>query len=120
HQQPSAARLEAACTALAQLHTVWRSLSIVMAVCPAVQRRLAFVEEWRRLLQSGWHPLAAAENSDTLRPIVERVWRQLAPAVELVPHRLQRWLGGNRLVQPCLCDLWHDHLLFEGDRLTGL
>jgi homoserine kinase type II len=23
-------------------------------------------------------------------------------------------------VQPCLRDLWHDHLLFEGDRLTGL
>jgi Ser/Thr protein kinase RdoA (MazF antagonist) len=23
-------------------------------------------------------------------------------------------------LQPCLCDLWHDHLLFDGDRLTGI
>jgi homoserine kinase type II len=23
-------------------------------------------------------------------------------------------------LQPCLCDVWHDHLLFEEDRLTGI
>jgi Ser/Thr protein kinase RdoA (MazF antagonist) len=120
HQHPLAARLEATCTALAQLHTVWRSLSSAASVCPAVQRRLVLFHEWRRLRHSGWHPLAVAENGDPLRPIVERAWRRLTPAIEQVPLRLQHWLGGTLRVQPCLCDLWHDHLLFEGDRLTGL
>jgi homoserine kinase type II len=120
HEYPSAARLEAACTALAQLHNVWRSWPSTATGCPAVQRRLSFLDEWQKLLRSGWHPLALAVESDPLRPIVERAWRVLPSAIEEVPRRLQRWDGVTPRVQPCLCDLWHDHLLFEGDRLTGL
>jgi len=120
HERPSATRLEAACTALAQLHMVWRNLPSTATGCPAVQRRLTFLDEWHRLLRSGWHPLTVADASDPLWPIVERAWRVLPSAIERVPQRLQRWLGGQPRVQPCLCDLWHDHLLFEGERLTGL
>lgn len=121
HEHPSSARLEVACTALAQLHTVWRNLSPPsVPPCPAVQRRLAFVHEWQRLLRSGWRPLAVAAADDPLRSIVERAWRVLPSAVETVPQRLQRWSGAPSRVQPCLGDPWHDHLLFEGDRLSGL
>lgn len=120
HQHPSAARLETACTALAQLHTVWRNDVSKADVCPAVQRRLTFLDEWRQLLRSGWHPLRVAVASDPLRPVVERAWRVLPRAVEQVPHRLQNWSVVSSHVQPCLCDVWHDHLLFEDDRLTGL
>jgi Ser/Thr protein kinase RdoA (MazF antagonist) len=114
---------------LAQLHTVWRNLPSPPSPpdrggrgggCPAVQRRLMFVDEWYGLLRSGWHPLAIVAASDPLRPIVERAWRVLPSAVERVPQRLQRWRGGQSRLQPCLGDPWHDHLLFDGDRLTGL
>jgi Ser/Thr protein kinase RdoA (MazF antagonist) len=37
-----------------------------------------------------------------------------------VESRLQRWTDRRWQVQPCLCDVWHDHLLFEGDRVTGV
>lgn len=120
HDCPSPARLEAACTALAQLHTVWRNLPCTATGCPAVQRRLILLHEWHGLLRSGWHPLAVAAANDPLRPIVERAWRVLPSAIARVPQRLRRWLGGKTGVQPCLCDLWHDHLLFEDNRLTGL
>ena len=120
HQQPNAARLESACTALAQLHTVWRSLPSEAVGCPAVQRRLAFLDDWHRLLRSGWQPLALASAGDPLRPIVERAWCRLPAAIKSVPQRLQRWLNANPRLQPCLCDPWHDHLLFEADRLSGL
>jgi Ser/Thr protein kinase RdoA (MazF antagonist) len=120
HEHPTSARLEAACIALAQIHTVWRKLPGWATGCPAVQRRLAFLDEWHGLLRSGWHPLAVSAQSDPLRAIVERAWRVLPSAVERVPQRLQRWLGRQQRLQPCLGDPWHDHLLFEGDRLTGL
>jgi homoserine kinase type II len=115
---PSPARLEAACTALAQLHTIWRVHASEPAGCPAVERRLEFVAQWRQLLRSGWHPALGA--GDPLTPLVERAWRRLPAAVERVPERLQLWIGSRQRRQPCLCDVWHDHLLFEGDRLTGL
>ncbi len=120
HDHPSLARLEAACTALAQLHTVWRNLPNTVTGCPAVQRRLEFLEEWQRLLRCGWHPLAVAAESDPLRPIVERAWRVLPSALEKVPQCLRRWLGEQSRLQPCLGDPWNANLLFDGDRLTGL
>ena len=118
HRQPTPARLEAASAALAQLHAVWRSIPSEQVRCPAVQRRLTFLAEWHELLRSGWHPLALADSS--LRPPIERAWRLLPSALERVPRRLQPWRDGNLCLQPCLCDLWHDHLLFDGERLTGL
>lgn len=120
HERPSATRLEAACSALAQLHRIWQSISSSTTDCPAVQRRLSAIAQWRTLLRSGWNPLAVAAQSDPVRPIIERAWHRLPSAIEQVPHRLQRWCTGRSSVQPCLCDVWHDHLLFEGERLTGL
>jgi Ser/Thr protein kinase RdoA (MazF antagonist) len=120
HRHPTAARLQAGCAALAQLHVVWRGLGEEASGCPAVQRRMAFLDDWQRLLRSGWHPLAIASSGDPLRPLVERAWRLLPSALDRVPRRLRTWLDGKWTIQPCLCDLWHDHLLFDGDRLTGL
>ena len=120
HEHPTSARLEAACIAVGQLHTVWRNRPSSATGCPAVLRRLTFIDEWHGLLRSGWHPLTVAAANDPLRPIIERAWRVLPSAVERVPQRLQRWLGAQPRLQPCLGDPWHDHLLFDGDRLTGL
>lgn len=120
HERPSVTRLEAACTALAQLHAVWRNLPNTATGCPAVQRRMTFLEEWHGLLRSGWRPPAIITMNDPLRPIVERAWCVLPSAIEKVPQRLQRWQSGQPRLQPCVGDPWHDHLLFEGDHLTGL
>jgi Ser/Thr protein kinase RdoA (MazF antagonist) len=37
----------------------------------------------------------------------------------LIP-RLEQASSRRWPLQPCLCDVWHDHVLFERDGLTGL
>ena len=37
-----------------------------------------------------------------------------------IPICLKRWADRTWPLQPCLCDVWHDHVLFDGDRVTGL
>lgn len=115
-QRPSPRRLEAACSALAQLHVTW--LGDRVGACPAVQRRMARWQSWTALIDSGWKP--NFEGDDPLHSWAERAWRQLPLRVGAIPKRLSQWLAVSVPLQPCLCDIWHDHVLFTGDEVTGL
>jgi homoserine kinase type II len=111
-------RLEAACEALAALHRAWECLAGPPIPCPAVQRRLDFLRDWQALVTTGWRPLPQA--ADPLGDLARRAAGLLPRWLAGVPQRLAPWAARALPVQPCLCDLWHDHLLFVGDRLTGL
>jgi homoserine kinase type II len=109
HENPTPQRLENACLALATLHRAWESSRHTVGSCPAIQRRL---QTWQRSHQPAG-PVPA-------EPIGEEAQRLLAHWLPQVPQWFAHWLNVRVLLQPCLCDIWHDHLLFEGDRLTGL
>jgi homoserine kinase type II len=117
-QHPTTARLEAACEALGRLHRVWELPAEPPATCLAVRRRLEFLRDWQALLRSGWRPAPAV--GDPLRLLAERAWQVLRHRIHHVPSLLAAWVDKTWPVQPCLCDVWHDHLLFEGERLSGL
>jgi Ser/Thr protein kinase RdoA (MazF antagonist) len=118
HAAPTSSRLTAGCAALAQLHDCWEETRpVTVAPCPAVRRRLALLEVWEKQgepppLQSGLPP-ATAE-------LVQHAHRLVSASVNRVRSVLASWIDRPVAMQPCLCDVWHDHLLFEGDRLTGL
>jgi Ser/Thr protein kinase RdoA (MazF antagonist) len=117
---PSQERLRNACAALAQLHAAWATRATAQGPCPAVQRRLARLREWEGLLESGWQPAFAACDDPTLRYWSERAYSCLPRFLESSRQRLHAWANVAVPIQPCLCDVWHDHVLFEGDRVTGI
>src|SRR5262249_27772772 len=113
HQHPSAARLRAACAALDRLHTAWAVRPLPRLPCPAVGRRLARAAEWTLLVHTGWRPLDRCAPDDPMRPWAERAWPLLLRHAPAVAGQLAPWVGSRVLIQPCLCDPWHDHILFD-------
>jgi Ser/Thr protein kinase RdoA (MazF antagonist) len=109
---PSVPRLEAAARALGRVHDVWLRDGQSRAVCPAVLRRLERVR--------GWEEPAGTGLAARLRPLRERLVAVLRTWLPQLPALLEPWQERPCAVQPCLRDVWHDHLLYEGDRLTGL
>jgi Ser/Thr protein kinase RdoA (MazF antagonist) len=120
HDRPTTPRLEAACTALARLHNAWLELPSMVGPCPAISRRLEIARQWMALIQSGWSPAFGAVAGDPVHPWAVRAWSLLRGRVETVHGALVPWTARLLPLQPCLCDIWHDHVLFAGDAVTGL
>jgi Ser/Thr protein kinase RdoA (MazF antagonist) len=116
---PSPGRLETALTALAQVHAAWAEVQTV-GPCPAVARRLTCAREWAELLGSGWRPDCASAVADPVRDWAERAWRLLPRHLPGLAEHLEPWRDRPQALQPCLCDVWHAHILFEGDDVSGL
>lgn len=118
--RPTPERMEAACAALALLHQAWASVRPEREPCPAIQRRLERYQHWCKLVQAGWRPLDFGRVDDVIRPWAMRAWHALLSRMDDVPRHLAPWQGRHFPLQPCLCDIWHDHILFENDTVTGL
>lgn len=120
HASPSHARIQAACAALGALHAAWRQEWVYPGTCPALYRRLEAAREWVSMLDSGWRPKRTLTSVDPVWNWTDRAWRQVANRIRKLPNQLGPWLGRCLPLQPCLCDIWHDHVLFTGDLVTGL
>jgi hypothetical protein len=119
HDNPSQARLEAACKSLARLHAAWVRVGSTEGICPAIGRRMARFEEWKNLVASGWRP-DFSDLCDPARSPAELAWELLQRHVYRIPDILSEWTSRRLRLQACLCDIWHDHVLFEGDAVSGV
>ena len=116
HSRPTDVKLQAAVQAIAQIHQVW--FLVREGPCPAIQRRYAVLTKWSELVQRGWRPQLHA--TDPIAASAQLAWETLPSLVPRMLAILEPWL--NRLVpiQPCIGDVWHDHILFQGDAVSGV
>jgi Ser/Thr protein kinase RdoA (MazF antagonist) len=122
---PSDAKLCAAMTNLAQIHLALADFPIdatrqAAGAPPSVMRRLARLRE---LSSGGLQQLSGA--------VTDHHWSDLAPLARQflalltvgMPHaiaQLEPLAQVTVSLQPCLRDIWHDHVLFIGRKVTGM
>jgi Ser/Thr protein kinase RdoA (MazF antagonist) len=120
HTAPTEARLASAVSAIAILHRAWSIERCPPQVgVPAVARRLAALTDWQQLLVTGWRPRFHATDGPIREP-AEAAWNILPSQVRRAIRDLEPWRSVPVPTHPCLCDVWHDHVLFDGDRVTGI
>ncbi len=121
HQQPTAARLAAAMTALARLHVAWEYFPTRMtglAASPGIGERLTRLTEIEQTLPAieAALPRATPELRALAIPLIEHFRRRAV----VVRGQLQAATHRQAMLQPVLRDIWHDHVLFSGDEVSGI
>jgi homoserine kinase type II len=128
-------KLRAAMTALAEFHRAAadfgiRGIDCRPAASPGVRARRHRIEQLRA---GGLQAIATAVDAAP-RPApgcVPQEWialvelaRRLLPLYSQAEEPVLRQLVAAEPIevpmQPCIRDIWHDHVLFEGDRVSGL
>jgi homoserine kinase type II len=130
-RSPNKAKLRAAMTALAGFHIATADFDVERfgdekLGLPAAGRSRAIVGRLQRLreLQAGGvDSLAQAISATTwpeLAPLARRFIARLPGVVPPAIASLAPLSDGQFPLQPCLRDIWHDHVLFTGDEVTGM
>jgi Ser/Thr protein kinase RdoA (MazF antagonist) len=122
HDDPNNARLQAAMVVLAQIHQIWAKrpeAAMTQGGCPAFDRRLGALTEWEKLTATGWKPKFDNPGDPVQLPALD-LWNKLPRLLPVIKETIAQWRKVPLAIHPCLCDVWHDHLLYQHDVLTGL
>lgn len=131
HASPSRVRLQSTMQVLSQWHAAAQTYSplpadrawftsIPASPSPGIQERWQNIRQYQRngdlLFRLKLNNVPDVEIKTQLMGI----WKHFQDLSPMVTQTLERLLPNQVPLQPCLRDVWHDHLLFTGDELTGL
>lgn len=123
---PSRRRLQAATKSLARFHRAAADFATVPGQCgppPVIAERLKLIGRWRggdldRLAAAMVRPGPA--NWIGLRKLGREIVTESMAQVAQIHEELNQ--VANRIVpiQPCIRDIWEQHILYEGDKVSGI
>lgn len=123
HQFPSPKKLRAAAAVLAEFHHAASTFPLPfreLQTPPGLRNRLDALNAWTE------QKLARLANAITVGDwpqLAERAWR-LAPlfkrAAEPVSELLHQSLSIRVPLEPCIRDIWHDHVLYLDEEVSGI
>lgn len=119
---PTRQRLANALTCLAEFHAATREMETDLAPSPGIAQRTQFLQ---KLVSQSARELRTAASASSLgwhnlQIRADRLLRLFDAAAEPTQKALE---SCRQLVvrhQPCIRDIWHDHLLFEGEEVRGI
>jgi Ser/Thr protein kinase RdoA (MazF antagonist) len=134
-QSPSDAKLKAAMTAMGKFHIATSDLPPSASAPEQMGTRIsdppeahtdAIQNRYRRLGE-----LSRGSATGHSKAIDDAIWPELAPlarqflsslhdSLPSVVAMLQPLQTVTLPLQPCIRDIWHDHILFSGDVVTGI
>lgn len=122
-QHPSTQRLSAAMAMLARFHrgaaTACFAGRNTTDVSPGIRARLVRLRELEARLPQLQEALETKQWAE-LTPIGRRILSLFVAARPKVEDSLAFACSLKTPLQPCIRDIWHDHVLFTGDQVTGL
>jgi Ser/Thr protein kinase RdoA (MazF antagonist) len=122
-REPTDERLRAAMTALARFHIAAATFPLpneAMSRSPGIAARLVQLESW---MSGGLERLAAAIRPDLWPQMEDRARKIIAMVPAAAPKLwplLSRAAQHDVRIQPCIRDIWHNHVLYQGGQVSGL
>jgi Ser/Thr protein kinase RdoA (MazF antagonist) len=139
HENPSEERLRAAMICLAAWHRAAATFRPEAAErewfdrhesapSPAVRERFDLIRDWtgggcerlRRAMRESAGRFFRNLHFAEFHEIGARILDLFSRKADRIAGELRAAAGLRFRLQPCLRDVWHDHLLFTGDEVTGL
>ncbi|MGZ0167064.1 MAG: phosphotransferase enzyme family protein [Planctomycetales bacterium] len=128
--EPSDERLESAMTQLARFHNAVRDWVPAGGVgqwfqprsnkaCPTITHRIRMIDGYASSI-TDFNEALAQESDTRFRDAGVRIALLFRSAHSEVKQELIAVESLPVPLQPCIRDLWHDHLLFQGDELSGI
>jgi hypothetical protein len=112
--EPTVAEVEAACEAVAQLHSLWPPVK--HGRCPGLLNRLRVLSDW---LHDPTHS-ALRQVPEIFQTLIPRTIAAVNRQAHAAFVALEPWAELTLPLQPCLRDLRGEHILFSGSKVTGI